>query len=83
MNSVLYALRFILYTLYYVQDEVVLFIMNKCWWNWWGEEMQPALGLSPDEMRRSAAAVAQPAAARGATIRTLYGRSVGTRRYKV
>lgn len=24
--------------LYLLQDEIVLFIMNKCWWSWWGED---------------------------------------------
>jgi len=26
--------------MYRLQDEIVLFIMNKCSWDWWGEEVQ-------------------------------------------
>jgi len=35
--------------LYLLQDEIVLFIMNKCWWSWWGENLHeetPAAGPS-------------------------------------
>ena len=30
--------------MYLLQDEIVLFIMNKCSWDWWGRDMDGAGG---------------------------------------
>ena len=46
--------------LYLLQDEIVLFIMNKCWWSWWGENLHDeSLDAAPSSSARRADARAQ------------------------
>jgi len=35
--------------MYLLQDEIIFFIMNKCSWNWWGEEMSMASHLASQQ----------------------------------
>ncbi len=54
--------------MYLLQDEIVMFIMNKCSWNWWGDEMaaNPDEASSPDE--REAGSLSRTSA--GAALRS-------------
>ena len=45
-----------------LQDEIVLFIMNKCSWDWWGDEMRSPQRLAEDAAAEVAAALDAAAA---------------------
>lgn len=46
--------------MYLLQDEVVLFIMNKCWWDSWGEALNPPREGQPAEEESEAEEHAPP-----------------------